>query len=128
GAAVRHRSADLRRVATATPTGRRTGGSIRAPAPQPSDREVDPMSLRTALARSVTTAALVAATVAGTAVATAGAAHAATPTTTAAGNYWGAIAFSPRTGNVGYAYDYATAGAASSAASRKCGAGDCRVA
>ena len=83
------------------------------------------MSLRNSVARGATTAVLVAATVAGTALATAGAAAAATP---ASGGYWVSIAVSQRTGNVGYAYDHATRDAANSAAVRKCGASDCRVA
>jgi Domain of unknown function (DUF4189) len=45
----------------------------------------------------------------------------------AAQDYWGAIAISVRTGNAGYAWDHPTAGAAASAATRKCGASDCRT-
>lgn len=49
-----------------------------------------------------------------------GSAHAAT------GN-WAAIAVSVRTGNLGYVYDYSSAGGARSAAVDKCSAGDCQA-
>ena len=41
-------------------------------------------------------------------------------------DYYGAIAVSVSTGNVGYSYDYESVGEAESAAIAKCGAGDCQ--
>ncbi|WP_232662976.1 DUF4189 domain-containing protein [Pseudonocardia sp. TRM90224] len=43
------------------------------------------------------------------------------------GAYWGAIAISVRTGNVGYAWDHTNASSASSTAVNKCNAGDCET-
>jgi hypothetical protein len=76
------------------------------------------MSLRTAIARTATTALLVGATVAGTA----GTAQAATATDH---GYWASLSVSQRTGAV--AYNHATSAASDAAANRKCGASDCRV-
>lgn len=68
------------------------------------------------LTRALATVALVAAGVVGpTGVADASAYH------------WGAIAFSPRTGNAGYSWDHPTASAAARSAVRKCGASDCQT-
>lgn len=45
----------------------------------------------------------------------------------AATNYWGAIAISQRTGNVGYAWDHATSAGAANTAVSKCNASDCQA-
>jgi Domain of unknown function (DUF4189) len=42
-------------------------------------------------------------------------------------SYWGAIAFSPSTGSIGYSYDYPTLASAGSAARRYCRVRDCQV-
>jgi serine/threonine-protein kinase len=42
-------------------------------------------------------------------------------------SYWGAIAFSPSTGSVGYSYDYPTLTSANGAARRYCRVRDCQV-
>jgi hypothetical protein len=44
----------------------------------------------------------------------------------AAPGTWAAIAISVQTGNIGYAYEYPSASAASSAAVEECGARDCQ--
>jgi hypothetical protein len=72
--------------------------------------------IRSFIARTAVASALAGAAFVGTAV----------PANAAPANYWGAIAISVRTGNIGYALDHPTAGNAVSAAVRKCGARDCQ--
>jgi hypothetical protein len=59
-------------------------------------------------------------------LATAAALGTAIPASAAPVNYWGAIAISVRTGNIGYSYDHPTAGSAVSAAVKGCRAADCQ--
>lgn len=71
---------------------------------------------RSLIARAAVTSALASAAI----ILTASPANAVT-------GYWAAIAISPQTGNVGYAWDYPTAADAESGAIRKCNARDCQA-
>jgi hypothetical protein len=75
------------------------------------------MAIRSTITRAAVTVALaIGATVAGAAPAS------------AAPNTWAAIAISVQTGNIGYAYEQPSGGAAASAAVDKCNARGCREA
>ncbi|MEJ3652654.1 DUF4189 domain-containing protein [Actinomycetes bacterium KLBMP 9759] len=81
--------------------------------------------------RRLATRSAVASVIAGAAIVlSAGPAAAVTPgdvASSSTGAYWGAIAISVRTGNVGYSWDHANASSASSTAVNKCNAGDCQT-
>lgn len=50
-----------------------------------------------------------------------------TPSRSRQSDYWGALAYSYRTGHYGFAYDYPTQAAAINEAVRRCPARDCRA-
>jgi hypothetical protein len=71
---------------------------------------------RSVIARAAVTSVLASAAI----LLTGGQANAAT-------DYWGAIAISPQTGNVGYSYDHPNDSAAARAAVNSCNASDCQA-